>query len=120
MRKFLIAPLLALSALSMTACDTVSMGQAPAPLAGNPIDEKVLNDLYETYDFILFRVDDLRDSGKLVPGSPKAKQVQSYLMTIKDALNAARSAQKSLNASDWNQALDQARSSISAVKALVK
>src|SRR5690349_6347596 len=109
MRKLLLAPLLAVALTATSACDTFQTGMSPAPLLGTTADEKALSYAWESYDFVLTSVDLARDAGKIVPGTAKAKTVQGFLITIRDALNAASAARKAGNVTSYQQAFDEAQ-----------
>lgn len=117
-------PLLLLAALSLGGCAAIPalMGlpvAPPAPLAHIAIDEQALNIGYEAYDAILTAVDGLVASGRLVRGSPKALQVQHYLIVIRDTLNAATAAAHAGNATDYGTAVRSVTAAFTSVRTLL-
>lgn len=114
-----------LYALSLSGCAPLLAGltglpaQLPVPLAHTAIDEQALNIGYEAYDAVLTAVDALVASGRLVRGSPKALQVRGYLVTIRDALNAATAAAHAGNATDYGTAVREATSAFTSVRTLL-
>lgn len=104
MKRALIAAALALSACATTP----SVTTAPAPLNQTVIDEKGLIAAVNTAQAIRTVVDFLRDSGKLVPGTPLAQRIQEGLRALRDGLNGAASARQALSASDYAVAIAKA------------
>lgn len=103
MKRALIAVALALSA-----CTPTTVTTAPAPLNQTVIDEKGLIAAVNTAQAIRTVVDFLRDSGKLVPGTPLALQVQEGLRALRDGLNGAAAARQAGSTTSYAVAIAKA------------
>jgi hypothetical protein len=119
MRKTLIAACAALS-LSIAACAPGAGIKSPAPLAQTTADEKALIVAVDTFDVLLTAIDGLRDSGVLVPGSPRALRVQSLIRTAQAGFNTARGVQRGLSTENPVAALASASSAIAEISAILK
>lgn len=116
--------ILLLAALSLSGCSLLPAlvglpAAPPAPLAHTAIDEQALNIGYEAYDAVLTAVDGLVASGRLVRGSPKALQVQHYLILIRDTLNAATAAAHAGNATDYGTAVRDVTAAFVSIRTLL-
>lgn len=110
MKKLLLS--LALASTAITGCTPNQfwgIENAPAPLQQTVIDEKGLIAAFSAFDVLLTAVDGLVVANVIVPGSPTASKIKSYLTTAKTALNAAAAAQKAGSTKDYVAALDSAR-----------
>jgi hypothetical protein len=112
-----------LIALSLTACGPekgLNIAAAPAPLAATSIDEDVVSVGFEAFDMALYAVDALVAAGKIVKGSPRALDIKSKIAFGKNALNAARAAQKAGNTTSYSEALAEAGEALRLVKTALK
>ncbi len=119
MRKILL-PLASIS-LMLSGCAEflASPTTSPAPFQQMVQDEKAVIYGFAAYDAMLTMVDGLQESGKLERNSPKAMEVRGYLVTIKNALNAANAAQKAGSATEYAEAFAQAAEATRLVKLAV-
>lgn len=116
--------LIAVASLALSACQTAAPGvevnTGVAPLAQTSVDNKGILYALESADTIATLVDIARDSGKLVPGTPRAQQVAGYLRQLAAALRTASAAQKVGDTGRVNLSLDQATALVAAIKNAVK
>lgn len=122
MRRFLLAPVLALG-LILSGCaglGSFDPGRAPAPLEQTAVDEKALVLALETFDTVLTSVDILLEAGYIVPGSPRALEIAGNIDRARNALGAASAAQRAGSTSSYLEALEEARAAISLVKSALK
>ena len=121
MRKFLLAPLLALGLLTAGCAGFLAdPASAPAPLEQTVVDEKALVLALETFDTALSSVDILIEAGYITPGSPKALEIAGNIDRAKAALAAASAAQRAGSTRSYIEALEKAREAISAVRTALK
>lgn len=122
----LVAPALALAACGSDGGGINSAGTAAPPagspaaitgLAGTATDDKAVSLAFDGLDFARTTIDGLVALGKVVPGTPTALKLASGLDATRDWLNAARSAQRAGEASNYAVALDQAGSAMAQLKA---
>jgi hypothetical protein len=88
----------------------------PATLSRTTIDEKFVRSAFLTFDTALHIIDGLRDTGVLVPGTPKAHKVRDTIRLVQRWLNAASSAQKAGNAATYTEALRNARAALASLQ----
>lgn len=118
MKRFAIA-LAASTALLVAGC---GLPQLAAGLAGPPptaaalnatsIDEAGIDLIRDLFDVGLFGVDALTDAGKIVPGTPQARNIARLIRQIAGFLGAADSAQKAGQSATYTEALRNARSAL--------
>lgn len=102
--SFTLAALLALGGCALTAED----GRAPAPLAATQIDEQALDLAYHSFEVALTAIDGMRDTGRLVPGTPAALRVQRLIRTAQAGFDIAYKVRAGLSDEDGAAALQSA------------
>jgi hypothetical protein len=122
MKTFAIAGVLALSVLAAgcSGCQPIAALTGDKPLAGQTVlDEKALL-VAEAAQLTADRTAKQAVlSGLLTPGSPRAKQIDSYLALSHTGLRAARAAYNVGNATDFSTRLRSAQDALGTALSLI-
>lgn len=104
MRRMLTIAMAAMLALGGCALPS---GEAspPAPLAATQIDEQALDLAYHSFEVALTGIDAMRDTGRLVPGTPAALRVQQLIRTAQAGFDLAYQVRAGLSGEDGAAAL---------------
>lgn len=95
--SFALAAFALLIMAPVTGCTTTGLGDPPPVTSGPVADElatakKAIGTVAAAFDMALDAVEELRDAGVLVPGSPKGQQVAALIRKADKALVAAQNA----------------------------
>jgi len=122
MRKILVA----LAALSLTACQTTGGDFAdPNFSAGSPLENaqtrasQTLVVAWRAFDAVLTAVDALSDTSVLRPGTPRAVRVAGSIREARAALDAATNAVRVGNSASYSEALQRAHLALSSIRTVL-
>lgn len=90
-----------------------------AALNATSIDEAGIDLIRDLFDVGLFGVDALTDAGKIKVGTPQAHSIARLIRQIAGFLGAADAAQKAGSATNYNEALKNARSALKQFQAAI-
>lgn len=92
----------------------------PGALTRTVIDDQAINFSFETFDTVLTFVDLGIASGRIVPGSLQALKIKAGLITTRNWLNAAKTAQEAGSTTSYTEAFAKAAAAFAQVKLALK
>jgi hypothetical protein len=118
-------------AMPLTACETMSTGQSPAPLSTTVIDENARITADQAFDVALDAVNlavDFKvripgradDRQPFIPGTSAARELATVIRAVNQALNAAASFARAGNTASYAAALTEAQTGIAQLRVLIK
>lgn len=106
-------------AVPLSACETMSATESPAPLASTTVDSTALITADKAFSAAI-DVIHLIPASVLPPGSEKAKAVAKAIRTVDAALNAASSFAAAGETASYEQALKEAQAGIAELQRALK
>jgi hypothetical protein len=120
-RLILIATALSLSACAPLLGALLTGGAAPpqAPAAVTNISRGALDFALNSFDAALYGLDFAMDSGKLTPGSDKAKAIARAGRKVMQFLGAAEAAKDAANSASYEEAFRNANAALKEFRGLI-
>lgn len=119
MKRLLLIPALALSLGGCAGLPALTTPVAPAPLERTTIDDTALETAWKAFDLGLDAINALTDAGRIVPGTPRAKQIAAGIRKVNTALSAAERFAAAGSTSDYTAALREATAGIGEIRSLI-
>lgn len=110
----------ALSACSLSPGFDPGSGAPPAPLEQTQIDERGIILAWQAFDALLYTIDALRDTGVLIPGTPRADTIAHHIIAARNWLNVATEAQRLGQQETYVGAAEQAQAALLAIRAALE
>lgn len=119
MRRLFLMPLVVAASMMVTACLGTAQAppQLPAPVTN--ISRGAVDFALNAFDAALYAVDFAIESGRIVPGSERAKQIAVVGRKVQAALRAVEAARDAGNSASYEQAFANANAALSQFRTLI-